>query len=87
MSKIAQFNRFELELPDECVTACSHSGPCDNDVDYWEKKIQININPDLIRAELKEYGAWDNEDLKDDNQNKKRLIWIAAGNVRDEEKF
>jgi hypothetical protein len=43
------------------------------------KKISV----DAIRAELKEYGAWDDEVLADDAQNQKRIVWIAAGNITD----
>lgn len=42
--------------------------------------------PAAIRAELRESGAWDNDELADDDANWQRLIWIAAGNINDEEK-
>jgi hypothetical protein len=84
--KIATFNRFELEMSEDAVRDCSHSGPCDNDVDIWANKI---VRPDEITSEklaleLKDYGAWDAKELQDDAQNWKRLIWIAAGNIQDE---
>ena len=89
----ASFNRFELRLPGQCVTDCSHSGQCDSDVEGWVEKIRAQIEadnfpnkptPDKIRAELKEYGAWEPEELADDEQNFRRLIWIAAGNINDD---
>lgn len=89
----ASFNRFELRLPGQCVIDCSHSGPCDADVDYWAPKILAQIIEDdfpnapdgeTIRQELSEYGAWDNDELADSDQNFKRLVWIAAGNIADE---
>lgn len=80
----AYFNRFALDLPAECVKDCSHSGSCDDDVEYWVGKIEITIPPEQIAAELKEYGAWDAEELEDKEQNIKRLIWIAAGNISEE---
>ena len=36
-----------------------------------------------IRQELLEYGAWDDEELKDDAQNQVRLMWIAAGYIKE----
>lgn len=87
------FNRFELRLPGEAVTDCSHSGACDLDVAHWapivaEQVEQDNFprrpTPDAIRAELREYGAWDANELADDNANWQRLVWIAACNVAEE---
>jgi hypothetical protein len=86
--KTAQFNRFEIQLPDECVADCSRPGvPADDDVKAWANKIgmTIDVAPDLIRAELAEYGAWDAEELADDVKNLHRIIWLAAGNIREDE--
>lgn len=84
--KTALFNRFEIELPSECVRDCSHSGSCDEDVQLWLKEIQINIDPETLRSELREYGAWSAEELSDHHANLGRILWIAAGNIREEEK-
>ena len=40
---------------------------------------------DKIRAELKEYGAWDEIELADDDANLRRLIWAAANNIAEDE--
>lgn len=83
--KYAVFNRFEFEMPDEAVADCHHQGACDDDVEYWEKKIDLSHIPaSKIRAELKEYGAWDDDELADETVNRQRIIWIAAGNIQDE---
>lgn len=88
----AAFNRFELRLPGECVADCSHQGDCDADVQNWVDKVRAQIEADnftnkptseKFRAELSEYGAWDEIELADDAANFKRLIWIAAGNISD----
>jgi len=72
---------------------CSHSGDCGPDVEAWAPLIRKQIDadnftrkptPKNIRAELAEYGAWDNEELADDDANFNRIIWIAAGNIQDE---
>lgn len=85
--KTAYFNRFTLEMPDECVSECSHSGACDDDVDYWSIRLlrPPEITPDKLAAELKEYGAWDADELADDSANWRRIIWIAAGQIQEEE--
>lgn len=86
----ATFNRFQVEMTlDEAMTG-SHQGECDEDVEYLcslphIKKQLEEIDPRLIAEELREYGAWDSEELADHEQNKRRIIWIAAGNIRDEE--
>lgn len=58
----ATFNRFELRLPGQCAIDCSHSGPCDADVNHWVDRVRAQIEednfalrptPDSIRAELK----------------------------------
>jgi hypothetical protein len=44
------------------------------------------IGADAIRKELKYCGAWDDEELANDAKNRLRIVWIAAGNIRDEHK-
>jgi hypothetical protein len=80
----ASFNRFEIGMPKEAVADMSASGRVDDSVAYWENKIKIDASPDDIRAELKEYGAWDKEDLEDDDANRRRILWIGAGNIKEE---
>ena len=85
---MAYFERFVLELPADVVDACSHSGPVDDDVAWALLRDDVSaeldrIDPKDLRAELKEYGAWDDEELSDHEQNRARILWIAAGNIRD----
>jgi maleate cis-trans isomerase len=81
--KTAYFNRFLLELPDEAVYDCAHQGSCDEDVDFWASRVdRQNITNEDLAAELKEYGAWDSKELQDDEANWKRIIWIAAGDIK-----
>lgn len=80
---------FSLQMTREQAESASHPGPCDDDVkalaDLPKIRRQLDkISPEDIRAELKEYGAWDDIELADDQQNRLRLVWIAAGNIRDE---
>jgi hypothetical protein len=85
--KYASFNRFEFAMPDEAIRDCHHQGSCDGEVERWQGSGKINlshISDDDLAAELKEYGAWDSEELKDRTANEQRIIWIAAGNIQDE---
>ena len=85
----AQFNRFEIEMTKRQAESVSHPGPCDNDVDILlqDKKIirQLkNIPDDKLREELKEYGAWNDEELQDRKANEQRIIWIAGCDIIEE---
>jgi len=86
--KTAYFERFTLDLPDQAVPECSHSGACDQDVEFWSSRITrpAQITPEKLAAELREFGAWDVWELADDQANWQRLIWIAAGNIQEEER-
>jgi len=82
------FNHFgELEMPGQAVLDCSHSGACDEDVAYWAPRIKRpgDATKEKIREDLKETGGWDAEELDDDNKNWERIVWIAAGNIRENE--
>lgn len=86
---IAQFNRFEIELTKAQVTSVCTSGSNDAAVEILinvpKVRRQLNkIDPDAIRAELREYGAWDDDELADDDENRRRIIWLAAWNIYDD---
>jgi hypothetical protein len=96
--KTAYFNRFSIDLPDAAVADCHHQGACDSDVAHWagaewQGATRIpriarpdTLTPEILAAELKEYGAWDAEELADDDANWQRIIWLAAGNIQEEER-
>lgn len=85
----ASFNRFEIQLTKVQAASCSHPGQCDADVGALlhvpkVRRMLNRINPDLIRAELKEYGAWNDQELMDMEQNRARIVWIAANNIMED---
>ena len=84
----AYFNRFAIEMPLGAVEDCSHQGECDEDVDYWATRITRpdEVTAEALRLELKEYGSWDAEELSNDRDNWQRIIWLAAGNLREEQR-
>lgn len=88
--EVAYFNYIDsIELPLDVVKACSHRGNCEDDVircmELPEVKNQLDlIDKDQLIKELREYGAWDNEQLQDHKENLSRILWIAAGNISDD---
>jgi hypothetical protein len=86
----ASFNRFELNLPLAIVVACSQPGQdASADVEYALRDANLlhqldQLDMQDIREELAEYGAWDEEQLEDDEENLRRLVWLAACQLRDE---
>jgi hypothetical protein len=78
--------RIELKMTLAQARSASHQGQCDNDVRALSEVPAIRrqlerIDPALLRAELREYGAWDETELVDHAQNLQRLLWIAAGDI------
>lgn len=78
--------RIELKITKKQAAQCTHPSDCEHDVKELKRKAAIyrqmdKIAPELLAAELSEYGAWDNEELKDHEQNKVRLLWLACGDI------
>lgn len=83
---VAYFDRFEISMPGSAARDCSHSGECDSDVEHWAQRINrpATCTPDALRRELRKYGAWDDDQLANDDDNWLRIVWIAAGNIKEE---
>lgn len=83
----ASFNRFELRIPGAAVADIAQPGPADESVEHWAPKVERpeRCTPEALAAELKEYGAWDAEELADDAANWRRIVWCAACNVAEDE--
>ena len=83
----AYFDRFTLNITLADAASMSHSGACDSDVENYlatNKSIQrqlAKISPVDIESELYEYGAWNDYELSNDDLNRERIVWIAAGNI------
>lgn len=68
------------------------SGSCDDDVSqvkgipltFWIERVTLDIPADQIRQCLKGYGAWDETELADDYENRKRLLWVVCGNFNND---
>ena len=82
----ATFNRFDIQLTKAQALAASYSGDCTADVLALSQVPKVRhqldrLDPDALRAELREYGAWSEEDLAEDEPNRQRILWIAAGDI------
>lgn len=64
----------------------SHAGDCEGDIKYLRdvpaiRRQLAKLNPDKLRKELKEYGAWDEKELSDHDMNLTRWLWISCGDI------
>ena len=81
---------IELDITKAIARRCSHSGPCDFDImeclkiPYIKRQFKKYTNEQLA-SELRSYGAWDEEDLKDYQGNKERILWIACNDIVEEQ--
>lgn len=83
----ASFNCFEINITKKDAMKMYHQGSCDADVAQllpkYEKQLK-KIGNEKIASELKEYGAWDENELSDEHANMERILWIASGNLIEE---
>ena len=85
----ASFNRFELNITKAQVLATWHPGAMDDDIAALAKVPGIarqlkKLDPDQVRAELAEYGAWNEEELQDHAQNLQRVLWLGVCDIWEE---
>jgi hypothetical protein len=79
-------NDLKITLRD--AESCSHAGQCDEDVKilmdkpYIKKQLK-NINPEQLKKELNDFGAWDEDELNNHEDNLMRWVWISAGDIID----
>jgi hypothetical protein len=72
-------------IPAEAVEACTQPGKdADGEVQYWIEALNFDGDADMIRAYLRECGAWDDTELMDWRQNLARLFWIYCGDLRED---
>ena len=77
---------LSLRLTLDEAQSCSHPGQCDADIDYLLLTDGISAqvstwDPETLRAELAEYGAWEETELADHEANIKRMVWLACNDV------
>ena len=86
----ALFNRFSLQMTRAQAESASRPGvDAADDVAALRRVPAIRrqlakLAPVAVAAELREYGAWTDEELADHDANLTRLVWSAAGSIMDE---
>lgn len=70
-----------VRISKKCASACAHPGPCDDDVAAWVDRAEWLASAGTIRRTLRRYGAWDEDELADDDQNRHRALWLAAADI------
>ena len=78
--------RIELQITKAQAQSCSHPGQCEQDVEALMKAPSIarqlkKLDPALVATCLKEYGAWDEIELSNHNDNLTRLLWCACCDI------
>ena len=81
---------IEIQMTIEQAQSVSHSGDCYVDVEELAKVPEIaeqldSLSPEGLRRELREYDAWDDEELRDDEENKRRILWIFGNDIVERE--
>ena len=82
--------RLKLQLSGDQTARGYHSGPCDLDIQALVQDPDISrqllaFDPAVVAAALKEYGAWDSQELANHTDNLERLLWIACGDLVDQQ--
>jgi hypothetical protein len=72
-------------LPEDCIADCSHSGPCDADVEYWRRRLDFEVPREAAIAYFREFGAWTAEELaaKTDEELAELVLWSACCDIRE----
>ena len=76
----------DLRLTRSDALLCSHSGDCESDVltimnKNYVKKQLVTFEPEKLKKELKEFGAWDEIELSNHVANLKRWVWLSAVDI------
>ena len=80
------YGLIELNITKQQAHIGYHQCQCDNDIkglrDVPTIKRQLDqLKPEIVVHVLKDYGAWDDDDLSNHDDNLDRLLWIACGDI------
>ena len=80
------FNRFEFKLTRDQAMTGFHQGQCDESINYLRTVPAIakqldKLDPAKVRDELREAGAWTDEELANHDDNLSRLLWVACADI------
>lgn len=80
--------RIELEIDLKTAAIGYHPGDCSYDIEYIRsipeiKKQLMALDPGLLARVLKEYGGWDDQELRQHDKNLGRILWLACADLID----
>lgn len=80
--------RIELQITKAQSSEAAHTGQCNTSVRELSELPKIKrqlkrVDPETLKAHLREYGAWDEDELLDHEQNLQRLLWLACGDINE----
>lgn len=76
--------RVEIKLTHSQIDSVCHSGANDAAV---AAEIKPAIDAEILRDVLKEYGAWDADQLSDHAANLDRVFWLACWDCYENPEF
>jgi len=86
----APFNYIteSLNITKAVANECSRSGNNEYSVNYYMnlpkyKKQLLKLDKEQVRQELNDLGAWEDDELKNHEDNLQRLFWLSCGNIMD----
>jgi hypothetical protein len=89
-SNEAYFNFIgSIQLSEDDIQSVPNSGPADEAIKALRLKPEIieelrEIDPLKLIEELKEYGAWDDEELSNHDDNLDRILWCAVNDIKED---
>ena len=78
--------KIEIEITKKQAIKGYHSGQCDQDIAELRqipaiKRQLAKIDKAVLINELMEYGAWDEEELQNHEENLGRILWLACAEI------
>ena len=74
----------ETRLTKKIVDDAPRQGPFDGYAEYLLATYDIDVTLEDSIEYLKEFGAWDDEELQDLETNKARILWQACLSCKEE---
>jgi hypothetical protein len=74
-------------IPESCIAECSAQGAVDDAVEYWVDRLNFSVDLERARRHLREFGAWDESELANDEANARRILWTACCDFKEGKDF
>lgn len=72
------------QIPKQCIRDCSQAGAVDDAVARWVEQLDFDCPEPQAAKWLREFGAWDAEELADHEANNRRVLWIACCDIKEQ---